>query len=78
MTTLLAVAAISLDGTALCYRDTQYEIKSMLFPFNLLPQFGSGHSAGILAGPLVMFIHFTINPSGNTADLVAPCCVVPG
>lgn len=69
---------ISLDGIALCYGDTQYEINSMLFPFNLLPQFGSGHNAGIRAGHLVMFIHFTINPSGNTADLVAPWCVVPG
>lgn len=50
----------------------------MLFPFNLLPQFGSGHNAGILPVHLVTFIHFTINPPGNTADLVAPWCVVPG
>lgn len=78
MTTLLAVAAISLNGTALCHRDTVKERNSILSPFDLLPQSAPGQDADLLAGHLDTFKHFTINPPGNTADLVVLCCVIPG
>ena len=78
MTTLLVVAAISLNGNALCYTDTLKARNSILSPFNLLPQSAPGQDADILAGHFGTFKHFTINPPGNTADLVVLCCIMPG
>lgn len=48
------------------------------FLFNLLPWSAPDHDADLLAGHFGMFKHFTINPPGNTADLVVLCCVMPG
>lgn len=74
MTTLLGVAVIPLNGTALCHRDSLKERHSTLSPFNHIPQSAPGQDADLLAGHLGTFKHFTINPPGNSRLSCAVLC----
>lgn len=74
MTILLGVAVISLNGTALCHRDSLKERNSTLSPFNHISQSAPGQDADLLAGRLGTFKHFAINPPGNSRLTCAVLC----